>query len=142
MQCKHKELNEKYIQLSSQSSQTTSLSVEEKQNYMSQVGEYSTQINNLKQQNTILSSQIKILYENISVLENEKLSKLMNVTIEEIENPTETINQLRELLTLANNEKNSLTSELAVVKQTSEQIKQKYEHVYFIIINIIYIVKF
>lgn len=98
---------------------------------MYQVGEYSTQINNLKQQNTILSSEIKILNEKISVLENEKLSKLMSITIEEIENPTETINQLRELLTLAYNEKNSLTSELAVVKQSLEQIKQKYDHVYF-----------
>lgn len=138
MQTKHKELNEKYLQLSSDTSQNISLSKEEKQNYISQIGDYSTQINNLKQQNTILSSEIKILNEKISVLENDKLSKIMSVSTEQIENPSEVINQLRELLTLANNEKSSLTSELAVTKQSLEQVKQTYEHVLLIFIYLFY----
>lgn len=138
MQTKHKELNEKYLQLSSDTSQNISLSKEEKQNYISQIGDYSTQINNLKQQNTILSSEIKILNEKISVLENDKLSKIMSVSTEQIENPSEVINQLRELLTLANNEKSSLTSELAVTRQSLEQVKQTYEHVLLIFIYLFY----
>lgn len=138
MQTKHKELNEKYLQLSSDTSQNISLSKEEKQNYVSQIGDYSTQINNLKQQNTILSSEIKILNEKISVLENDKLSKIMSVSTEQIENPSEVINQLRELLTLANNEKSSLTSELAVTRQSLEQVKQTYEHVLLIFIYLFY----